>query len=126
MENYKEYAPILVRLSISLVFVWFGLTQIFSPGSLAGYLPGFAYDLPLKPLTLIFLNGIFGTAFGLLLLTGLFTRISSFLLGLHLLGITFSLGYNDVAIRDLGLALTTFAITLYGPDKWCLDRRIKK
>jgi len=123
MGSPKEYAPVFLRISISLVFLWFGLVQLFDRESMIGYLPQFAYSLPVEPFTLIFLNGIFETVLGGLLLLGLFTRISSFLLGLHLIGITFSLGYNDIAIRDLGLALATFAIFLHGPDKWCLDKK---
>ncbi len=126
MKSYKEYAPILLRISISLVFLWFGLIQIFDPGSMIGYLPQFTYSMPIGSLIFIFLNGIFETAFGLLLLVGFYTRLSSFLLGLHLLGITFSLGYNDVAIRDFGLTLATFAIFLQGADKWCLDRKLNR
>jgi len=126
MKLYKEYAPILLRISISLVVLWFGLNQIFNRELLAGYLPQFAYNLPIEPLTIILIIGIFETIFGLLLIIGLFTRIASFLLTLHILGIAFSLGYNDVAIRDIGLALATFAIFLYGPDKWCLDNKLRK
>jgi len=125
MRSYRKFAPIVLRISISLVFLWFGLTQIFNREALAGYLPQLAYSLPIEPFTLILFNGLFETVFGLLLLIGLFTRVSSFLLGLHLLGITFSLGYNDVAIRDLGLALATLSIFLHGADKWCLDSKIK-
>lgn len=125
MNTYKEYAPLILRIGISLVFLWFGLTQIFNRDSLIGYLPQFAYSLPIEPFTLILFNGIFETILGLFLLVGLYTRVSSFLLGLHLLVITFSLGYNDVAIRDLGLTLATFAVFLNGADKWSLDNKIK-
>jgi len=126
MKNFKEYAPILLRVGISMVFLWFGLTQIFNPESLAVYLPEFSYNLPIEPLKIILLNGIFETVFGLFLLVGLFTRLSSFLLGLHLIGITIGLGYNDIAVRDFGLVVATFTIFLFGTDKWCLDRKIKK
>lgn len=54
---------------------------------------------------------------------GKFTQFSSLLLSLHLLGITFTIGYNDVGIRDLGLTLATFAVFLNGSDRWCLDQR---
>jgi len=126
MKPYKENAAILVRIAVSLVVLWFGLNQIFNRELLIGYLPQFAYALPIEPLTFILINGIFETIFGLLLIIGLFTRISSFLLTLHILGIAFSLGYNDIAIRDYGLAIITFAIFLHGPDKWCLDNKLRK
>ena len=71
------------------------------------------------------INGIFETIFGFLLLIGLYTRTSSLFLAIHLLTITISLGYNDIAIRDLGLTIATFAIFIHGKDKWCLDNKIK-
>lgn len=125
MNTYRNYAPTIVRIGISLVFLWFGLNQIFDSSSFLGWLPQFAYSLPIEPLTLILFNGLFETFFGVLLLTGLFTRISALVLGIHLLSIAFSQGYNDILIRDLGLAAVTFAIFLYGPDNWSLDRKVK-
>jgi len=123
IEKYKEYSPVVLRISISLVILWFGFTNIFNPQSLIGYLPKFAQSLPIEPLSLLLITGIFEVIFGLLLLIGLFTRLSSFLLFLHLLIIIIGLGYNDIAVRDFGLALATLAIFLHGPDKWCLDRK---
>ena len=38
-----------------------------------------------------------------------------------LIGIIIGLGYNNIAVRDFGLMLITFAIFLGGKDKWCLD-----
>jgi uncharacterized membrane protein YphA (DoxX/SURF4 family) len=125
MKIYEEYAPIVLRISISLVFIWFGFSQIFNPNLLTGYLPAFAYSLGIKPLTLIFLNGIFESFFGLMLLIGFKTRLSSFLLGVHLFVITMSLGFNEIGVRDFGLTASTFAIFLNGADKWSLDGKLK-
>lgn len=125
MDKYRNYAPIVIRIGLSLVFLWFGLNQIFDGSSFLGWLPQWVHSLPIEPLTLILFNGIFETLFGVLLLIGLFTRISALVLGIHLLGIAVSLGYNDVAIRDFGLAAAVFAIFLHGHDKWSLDRKVK-
>ena len=81
--------------------------------------PNFAY-------TLILLNGIFETIFGALLLMGYFTRIAAFLLALHLFSIAFSLGYNDIAIRDFGLALATASLIFSGAGEFSLDKNLKK
>ena len=125
-RKYEEYAPLVLRISMSLVILWFGLTNIFNPQSLVGYLPKIAYSLPIEPLTFMIFTGIFEVVFGLLLIIGLFTRISSFILFLHILIIMFGLGYNDIAVRDFGLALATLVIFLNGPDKWCLDKRHRR
>ena len=123
--NYKEYAPIVLRISLSLVFLWFGLTSIFNYESLVGYLPEFTYSLQISLQSIMLLNGIFEIVLGTLLIIGLFTRIVAFILFLHILLIMFSLGYNDVAVRDFGLALAAFSVSLYGADKWCLDKKLK-
>lgn len=141
MNKFKEYAPIILRVGISLVFLWFGLTQLINPQSFLGYVPDFLIDHPLEmnhehpfqslhnlPLTahiIIMGNGAFETIFGLLLITGLFTRISSLLLALHLFGIMITLGYNDIAVRDFGLIVATVAIFLNGPDNFSLDKKLK-
>ncbi len=123
IEKYKEYAPLIARLSISLVFLWFGFNEIINTEVWVTWLPQFAYNLPIAPTTLVLINGTFEIIFGGLLLAGLFTRITAFLLFIHLLGIAFSVGYNDVAIRDLGLSLVTLSIFLSGPDRWCLEKK---
>ncbi len=139
IDKYKKYAPLVLRLGLSLVFLWFGLSQLINPESFVGYVPQWLYphalemvhehplqlmhNLQLTPHIIIMGNGIFETVFGILLLLGLFTRISSLLLGLHLIGIMFGLGYNDIAVRDFGLMLALFSISLQGPDEWCLDAK---
>ena len=124
--NLKEYAPIVLRISLSLVFLWFGLTGVFNTEQFIGYVPEFAYSLPISVESIVILNGIFEIVLGTLLIIGLFTRIVAFILFLHTLIIMFLLGYNDIAVRDFGLAFATLAIFLNGADKWCLDRRLKK
>ena len=123
IEKYKEYSPLVLRIGIGMVFLWFGLTNLFNSDVLAGYLPQFAYSFS----TYVFiLTGIFEVIFGIFLLAGFHTRETAFLLFLHLIIIIIGLGYNDVAVRDFGLALATLAIFLHGPDKWCWDSRRKK
>ena len=123
--KYEEYSPIILRISLSLVFLWFGLTNVFNSNVLIGYVPEFAYNLPISLESIVILNGIFEIVLGTLLITGLFTRVVAFILFLHTLGIMFSLGYNDVAVRDFGIALATLAIAFNGADNWSLDRKLR-
>ena len=39
---------------------------------------------------------------------------------LHVISIVGALGYNDIAIRDLGLAIVLLAIAIGGKEKWTL------
>lgn len=142
MNKFKQYAPIILRIGISLVFLWFGLTQLINPESFLGYVPDWLsphstemmhehpfqslHNLPLNSHIIIMGNGAFETIFGLLLLFGLFTRISALLLAIHLLIITIGLGYNDIAVRDFGLVIATISIFLNGEDEFSLDKKVRR
>lgn len=140
-HRYKEYAPIVLRIGISLVFLWFGLTQLINPESFFGYIPDWvtphdtmmihehpfqsAHNLPLTPHIIIMGNGILETIFSLLLILGLLTRIASLILAIHLFTIMLGLGYNDIAVRDFGLIIAAIVVFLNGPDKLSLDTKLK-
>ena len=121
LDKYKPYAPIVVRITLSLVFLWFGFNQIFDTSSWLGWLPSWTSSLPIPSFWIIFINGIFEVVLGLLLLVGKWTQLASLLLSIHLFFIALNVGYNDIAIRDLGLSLATFSVFLHGPDAWCWE-----
>lgn len=121
VDNLKEYGPAVLRIAMALVFFWFAINQLIAPNDWTGYLPEFLYNTA-NPAIFIYVNAIFEIIFGTLLILGIFTRIAALLLGLHLLGISITLGWSAIAIRDYGLALATLAIVLNGPDKLCLRK----
>ena len=47
MEINSEYGKRVLRISLSLVFLWFGINQLYFPSSWIGFVPSF-------------LSGIFG------------------------------------------------------------------
>ena len=118
----KQYQPLVLRIGISLVFLWFGINQLINPDYFISYIPDWAAEFTY----LIVLNGIFEIVFGLLLLIGLFTKFSSAILTIHLMTITMSLGYNDVAVRDFGLMIATMVIFMNGADEWTLDDKLHR
>lgn len=141
LNQYRGYAPVLLRVGVSLVFLWFGVNQLINPESFLGYVPQwllphqgmmmhehplqFMHNIPKPSVHIIIMgNGAFETLFGVFLLLGIFTRASSLLLSIHLFGIMASLGYNDIAVRDFGLALSAFSVFLNGADRWSLDNKI--
>ena len=81
--EYKEYGPIVLRISLSLVFLWFGLTGVFNTEQFLGYVPEFAYSFPISIENIVILNGVFEIILGILLIAGLFTRVVAFVLFLH-------------------------------------------
>src|SRR3989338_1083144 len=143
ISKNKKYSTDMVRIALALVFLWFGINQLINPESFLGYVPQWLYphepqmmhEHPFQFMhgipnvqvhAIIMSNGIFETIFGILLLIGFFTRIAAFLLALHLFGISFSLGYNDVAVRDFGLALATISLIFSGAGEISLDKRLRK
>lgn len=122
----KKYAPVVLRIGISFVVLWFGWQQIMSASHWVGLLPQWTASLPFTPTTLIHMNGWFEIITGLMLLLGLYTRIVAFLLTLHLFNIAYTLGYGSIAVRDFGLALSALSIFLEGPSELSLDLRFAK
>ena len=137
IDNLRPYSAAVLRISMSLLFLWFGINQLIFPQTFLGYLPSWAFSdqqgmgqtmhLAVTNLggayTLIFFNGFFEIVLGLLLLAGIFTRIVAFVLAVHLFGIAFTLGYNDIAVRDFTLSMATLVVAINGHDKLCFDKR---
>lgn len=122
----QKFAPAVVRVGVSLVFLWFGTSQISNPSIWLGFLPAWTAHLPISQTMFVYINGGSEILFGALLLLGIFTRVSALLLALHLGGIILSIGYSDIAVRDFGLTLATFSVFLYGPDIFALDSRVAR
>ena len=125
IKKFSNYSPNILRIGVSLVFLWFGINQVLDPNYFTSYLPDFILNFS-NPVNFVIFNGIFEVIFGILLLLGLFTRLVSIILTLHLLGIIFSLGYNEISVRDFGLMVSSFVVFLNGKDSWCLDRKLFK
>lgn len=124
-KKAKEFSPLVLRVGLALVFLWFGISQLIDPVGFTGYLPYFLFDSSYAT-TVVIANGVFEIIAGLFLLLGLFTRVVSLLLALHLAVITIELGFGEIAVRDFGLIIATLAVFLGGYDKWSIDYKLKK
>ena len=122
----EKYSKPLLRIVMSLVFLYFGFQQIMSPAMWVGFVPNYALVFGLTAEKVILGNALLELSLGALLLFGLYVRSASLILSLHLFGIAFSLGFNDLAVRDFGLAFATLVIFINGSDYLCLDKIFKK
>ena len=120
-DKLKEYSPGILRISMALVFLWFSINQLISPGDWIGFLPEFLGNYS-NPEIFIYMNAVFEIILGTLLILGFFIRISALLLGLHLIGISITLGYSAIAIRDIGLAIATLCVSMNGKDRLCVRK----
>ena len=127
IEKLKEISPIILRIGISILFFWFGFSQVQNPSIWTQMIPQYALSIThLSATTIVLINGIFELTFALLLIIGLFTRATALILSLHLFHISTIVGYNDIGIRDLALAIATLSIFFYGADKFSLDFLFRK
>ena len=120
--SWSSYAPIVMRYGLAAVFLWFGMNQLFNTSNFIGYLPDILFNSGYAS-SFVVLNAVFEIIAAILLILGRFTRVIAAILGLHLLGIMFDLGYGETLVRDFGIFIGTLGIFLHGPDKWCLDSK---
>ncbi len=120
---YASYAPVTVRLAISAVVMWFGVSQLTNPGMWIGVVPAWATAIGPSANTIVFLNGLFEVIASILLAIGLFVRPIGALLGLHLLVITHGFGPSATGARDFALSFAAFGVALAGEDRWSLGKK---
>jgi len=121
-DHMKTYAPTVLRIGVSLVFLWFGFQQLINTEMWTRLIPQAAMDVSgLSAINLVHFNGAFEIVFGLCLLLGFFTRTVAFLLALHMLHITYVVGYNGIGVRDFGLSMAAISTFLYGVSPISLD-----
>lgn len=113
----SKYWYLVLRCGIGGVIVWFGASQLLDVGSWTGFVPQWALVFGFEPVTIVYLNGIFEVVAGSLVSLGVWTRISAFLLFLHLTAIIYELGFTAVAMRDVAMAAALLAIALYGDKR---------
>ncbi|MFA6463558.1 MAG: DoxX family membrane protein [Candidatus Paceibacterota bacterium] len=118
----KQIAPILLRITMSLIVLWFGYAQVTNPSTWLGFLPSWTKSLPITQLDLIYFNGVFEIVFGIFLLMGFYTRFVALALALHLFDIAYTVGYGALGVRDIGLAVSTLVVCFNGIDSACLDK----
>lgn len=125
-SSCPSYAPVVVRLAISAVVMWFGVSQLTNPSMWINVVPSWVTGMGISANTVILLNGIFEVVTSILLAIGLFVRPIAALLGFHLLVITHSFGPSATGVRDFGLSFAAFAVALAGEDRWSIGNKSKE
>lgn len=129
----KSAAPVVLRIGLALVFLWFSYAQLTNAEQWVRLIPESLTGMTgLSATTFVYFNGAFELVFGLCLLFGFFTRVVSLLLALHMCHITLVLimgsGIGAISVRDFGLAMASISLFLFGPhsvslDAWFLKRK---
>ncbi len=119
-QKWPQYAPVVLRLALTAVFTWFGVSQIVNPSAWVNLVPTWASGtFGLSSLDIVHINGGFEVVAALLLGIGIYVRYVAALLALHLFIITSHLGLTAVGVRDFGLSFATITLALFGEDKQC-------
>ena len=118
----SKISYVIIRFTMAALFLWFGTQQILHTSAWIGFLPEWAFNMPLSPERFVLANGMFEVVSALLLIAGLFTRWVAAALGAHLLMIALTVG-GDIGVRDAALGLTAIAMFFTSPDAWTLDAR---
>jgi uncharacterized membrane protein YphA (DoxX/SURF4 family) len=99
---------------------------MISPNSWVGIVPHWATGISgLSALTVVHINSWFEIITALMLGIGLYTRWVALILSIHLLVIASGFGASATGIRDFGLALSMFALSLFGTHKYCVDCKVE-
>lgn len=102
---------LILRLGIAAVFLWFGFSQLFDSLAWVAIVPDWATNLlHIPPAMIVLGNGVIEVVLGSLLALGFGVRIVSFILALHLIPITFDMGFTATGVRDFGLTLASLAL----------------
>jgi len=121
----KNLPLAILRWSLSLVFLYFGFSQVINPPSWARIVPEFLTKSFISANNIVIMNAILELTLGIFLILGLYTKFSSLILSIHLLFITISMGFTPIGARDFGLTIATLFIFLSDLDRYTLDWTIK-
>ncbi|MDD5165231.1 MAG: DoxX family membrane protein [Candidatus Pacebacteria bacterium] len=117
IPQLPSFAPVVLRLGIAGVVIWFGTSQLLSQAMWTSFIPDWVISLThLSATTLVFINGLFEVVAGGLVALGFCVRPLATLLFLHMIGIIASVGLSPIGIRDIGIATGLLSVALYGND----------
>jgi|SRR3989338_879605 len=117
-----EWGTFVLRIGLSILFLWFGFSQFLDQSAWISWVPQWAMNLTgLEAEMIVLLNGGFEIAFGVLLALGLYIRPVALVLVLHHAMIIFDIGPTAIGIRDFGLMMATLALAFMPPDPYSLD-----
>jgi uncharacterized membrane protein YphA (DoxX/SURF4 family) len=106
----------VLRLGLAGVFLYFGLSQLTDASSWTTLVPAWATGpLNLEPSTIVLANGTMEVVLGLLLAMRIWVRPIALILALHLIPIALGFGISATGVRDFGLSVATFALSLIHP-----------
>lgn len=106
-------ARITLILGVAFVFLYFGIDKFVHPEFWIGWMPSWIDGLAGQTVgTWLQIIGISEIAIGVAVLipVRILQKIATLFATIHLIGILTQVGWNDVAVRDIGLISMTVAL----------------
>ncbi len=103
------HGTIILRIGLAAVFAFFCVTQLLDPQPYTGYLP-LSLQRMANPTFFIYANAVLDGLLAIAIGFSILTRVAPLIGFVHLLSIAVSMGLNDVAVRDFGLALACLSL----------------
>lgn len=111
LDRFQEYSPLILRLGLGFVFMWFGWSGLTNPSMWTGLVPDWTSMIaPAKALVRV--HGTVELIGGLLLFAGIQTRLVSGFLFVVLVHTLVLLEPGATMVRDVGLATGLLALTV--------------
>ena len=117
---FRSYhvAHLTLRIALAVVFLWFGADKFIDPEYwLNAWVPQGVVDavarIGMSGRDLVFLNGLFEILVAVSLVSGYFIRIFASAAILFLIIVTSMHGFNEVLVRDIGLAGGLLALAVW-------------
>lgn len=103
----------VLRVGLSITFIWIGILIIKSPESWGGYLQPWAVKLlPISIEKALLSTAVLDIFIGFLFLIDWFTWIAAFLGSLHLVIVLTVSGITDITVRDIGLLSASLVVLI--------------
>jgi uncharacterized membrane protein YphA (DoxX/SURF4 family) len=98
----------VLRVGLALVFAYFSVMQFIDPEIFTSYLPDFLQGSGAS--LYLYLNATLDGLLALCFAFGVFPKLAPLVGAIHLLIIALTMGFNDVAVRDFGLAMACLSL----------------
>ncbi len=115
----EDVGKLLLRIGLGGVFLWFGIDKFVHPEIWLNYIPEW---FPMLVSEGLFINllGIVESLIGFFVLVGFYSQLAAGIAALMLVPIIFSLGYNELMVRDVGLFFLAAGIAVLGSGRYSL------
>jgi len=129
-RNLINVGILVVRLGIGTAFLWAGINKVIDPQGFGQMLQGMAGIDPTISTSMALMIGIFEVLAGILVSTGLITRLAVLFQIVILMGAQVMFGFDFTAgpaiWKDPTLLGVAILLLLYGSGKFSLDNLISK